>query len=418
MTPEQEIAELGKRAKEAALKLATASTQLKNEALRAMSAALRERRSYILESNAEDIQAAREKRLNEALIDRLMLNEERIEGLRQGLQEVIELPDPVGQIVAGWKRPNGLEIVRVRVPIGVIGMIYEARPNVTVDAAALSLKSGNAIILRGGSEAINSNRALTHVVATAAEHAGLPPGAIQLVQNTSRDAAAALMRANEYLDLLIPRGGAGLIQTVVQTATVPVVETGVGNCHTFVDASADLEMAERIVINAKVQRPGVCNAMETLLVHQDVAESFLPAVGRKLLEAGVELRGCPRTRELIPEAKEATDRDWDEEYLALILAVKVVADVDEAIAHINRHGTKHSEAIVTENWTNARRFTSEIDAAALYVNASTRFTDGYEFGLGAEIGISTQKLHARGPMGLEELTTTKYVVYGTGQIRT
>jgi len=418
MTPEQEVREKGALAKQAAAELAHASTALKNEALLAMADALCERQEYILEANREDVQQARENKVSEPLIDRLMLNEDRIRSMAGGLRQVADLPDPVGEIVQGWRRPNGLEIRQVRVPIGVIGLIYESRPNVTVDAAGLCVEAGNAVILRGGSDAINSNRALTNVIATAAEGVGLPKGTIQLIQSTDRAAARALMRANEYLDLLIPRGGAGLIQAVIQNATVPVVETGVGNCHVFVDASADLKMAEAIVLNAKTQRPGVCNAMETLLVHQEIAAEFLPAVGARLQQAGVELRGCPRTHELLPEAKPATEADWDEEYLALILAVKVVDNLEEAIAHINRHGTKHSEAIITRDLNHARTFTKEVDAAAVYVNVSTRFTDGFEFGLGAEIGISTQKLHARGPMGLRELTTYKYIIYGEGQIRT
>jgi glutamate-5-semialdehyde dehydrogenase len=410
--------EKGQRARRAAMALANLSTQIKNDALRAMAAALRDRSPYILEANTEDVRSARERSVSDPLIDRLMLSEERLEGMIKGLRQVADLPDPIGEVLHGWRRPNGLEILRVRVPIGVIGMIYESRPNVTVDAAALCLKSGNAVILRGGSDAINSNRALTHVIATAAEKSGVPAGAIQLIENTDRASARALMEAHPWLDLLIPRGGAGLIQSVVENAKVPVVETGVGNCHLFVDATADLDMAARIAFNAKVQRPGVCNAIETLLVHAAVAEEFLPRVSTDLRKASVELRGCPRTRAILPDVVEATEQDWHEEYLALILAVKVVDSVDEAIEHINTYGTKHSEAILTRDEFNARKFTQGIDAAALYVNASTRFTDGFEFGLGAEIGISTQKLHARGPMGLEELTSCKYIIHGTGQIRT
>lgn len=418
MSPEQEVAEKGRIARGAARALANLSTQVKNEALQAMAVALLDRAGYILEANAEDVRGARERNISEALIDRLMLSEERLEGMAQGLRQVAALPDPIGEVLRGWRRPNGLEILRVRVPIGVIGIIYESRPNVTVDAAALCLKAGNAVILRGGSDAINSNRALTHVIATAAEKSGLPSGSIQLIENTDRASARALMEAHQWLDLLIPRGGAGLIQTVVENAKVPVVETGVGNCHLFVDASADLDMAVQITKNAKVQRPGVCNAIETLLVHSAVAAEFLPRVGAELRKAGVILRGCPRTRAILPDVEEATEQDWYEEYLDLILAVKVVDSVEEAIAHINTYGTQHSEAIITRDEFNARKFTREVDAAALYVNASTRFTDGFEFGMGAEIGISTQKLHARGPMGLEELTSWKYVIHGDGQIRT
>lgn len=418
MTPEQEVEMKLRKARQAAPKMARASTQLKNDALRAMASALIERRGYILEANQQDLRLARERKMSKALLDRLLLNEGRIEAMAEGLREVAELPDPVGEVIHGWKRPNGLEIRKVRVPIGVIGIIYEARPNVTVDAAALCIKAGNVVLLRGGSEAIESNKALTHVIATAATQAGLPEGAIQLVENTDRAAAVAMMKASGLLDLLIPRGGAGLIQTVVQNATVPVIETGVGNCHLYVDASADLKMAAELTMNAKTQRPSVCNAIETLLVHEAVAAEFLPEIARRLREAGVEIRGCERTRQWVPDAVPATEEDWYTEYLDLILAVKVVGSLEEAIAHINHYGSRHSEAIVTRDLESARRFAEEVDAAALYVNASTRFTDGFEFGFGAEIGISTQKLHARGPMGLEELTTYKYVVWGDGQIRT
>jgi len=325
----------------------------------------------------------------------------------------------VGEVVAGWRRPNGLEIRKIRVPLGVIGIIYESRPNVTVDAAGLCLKAGNAVVLRGGSEAIESNIALVRVIGQPAGRAGVPEGAIGLIETTDRAAAEALMRLNEFVDVLIPRGGAGLIQTVVNTATVPVIETGVGNCHVFVDETADLDMAEAIVINAKCQRPGVCNAMETLLVHQEIAAGFLPRAARSLVAQGVELRGCERTRRIVREFEiaQATEDDWRAEYLALVLAVRVVDDLDRAIEHITTYGTKHSEAIVTRDFDNARTFCDRVDAAAVYVNASTRFTDGAQFGLGAEIGISTQKLHARGPMGLRELTSTKYVIFGDGQLR-
>jgi glutamate-5-semialdehyde dehydrogenase len=355
--------------------------------------------------------------LSEALIDRLLLSEKRIAGMSAGLRDVAALADPVGEVIEGWKRPNGLEILKVRVPLGVVGMIYESRPNVTVDAAGLCIKAGNAVILRGGSEALQSNVALVRVIAEAAYAAGVPAGAIQLIETIERAAAQQLMRLNQYVDVLIPRGGEGLIRAVVDNATVPVIETGVGNCHVYVDESADLDMAERIVINAKCQRPGVCNACETLLVHEAVAEVFLSRVGPLLAEQGVEIRGCPVTRGILPDAAEATEDDWRAEYLDLILAVRVIAGFDEALTHIARYGTRHSEAIVTRDYDKARRFCDLVDAAAVYVNASTRFTDGGEFGLGAEIGISTQKLHARGPMGLRELTTYKYVIHGTGQIR-
>ncbi|GEA17392.1 glutamate-5-semialdehyde dehydrogenase [Moorella sp. E306M] len=412
-----EVQAKGKLAKEAARILANLNTSIKNEALLAMARALEEEQDFILEANARDMAAGREKGLSRALLDRLLLNEKRIKDMAVSLRELVALPDPVGEVTSMWTRPNGLQIGRVRVPLGVIGIIYEARPNVTVDAAGLCLKTGNAVILRGGSEAFNSNRALTQVISRAATAAGIPEGAIQLIETTDREAVNLLLRANEYLDVLIPRGGAGLIRTVVENATVPVIETGVGNCHVYVDAAADLEMARNIVINAKTQRPGVCNAMETLLVHEKVAAEFLPSLAEALKEKGVVLRGCERTRELVPWAEAATEEDWATEYLDLILAVRVVDSLEAALEHIHTYGTKHSEAIVTSNYQTAREFLARVDAAAVYVNASTRFTDGYEFGFGAEIGISTQKLHARGPMGPEQLTTFKYIIFGSGQIR-
>lgn len=405
------------RCREAARRLAYLPTDVKDRALLAMAAALEEETPAILEANALDMEAGRAKGLTQALLDRLFLNEARVRDMAEGLRAVAALPDPVGEVTGMWTRPNGLQVGRVRVPLGVVGMIYEARPNVTVDAAGLCLKAGNACLLRGGSEAINSNRAIAGIIARAAAAAGVPEGAIELVEITDRAAVNVMLRLNEYLDVLIPRGGAGLIRAVVQNATVPVIETGVGNCHVFVDREADLAMAERIVINAKCQRPGVCNAMETLLVDEPVAAAFLPGLLERLRASGVEVRGCPRTRELAPWVTPATEEDWATEFLDLILAVRVVDGIDQAMDHIYRYGTKHSEAIVTENYTRARRFLQEVDAAAVYVNASTRFTDGYQFGFGAEIGISTQKLHARGPMGLKELTTVKYIIYGNGQVR-
>ncbi|CEP67034.1 Glutamate-5-semialdehyde dehydrogenase [Moorella glycerini] len=412
-----EVQAKGKLAREAARTLANLNTARKNEALLAMARALEEEKDFILEANARDMAAGKEKGLSRALLDRLLLNEKRIQDMAVSLRELVALPDPVGEVTSMWTRPNGLQIGRVRVPLGVIGIIYEARPNVTVDAAGLCLKTGNAVILRGGSEAFNSNRALTRVISRAATAAGIPEGAIQLIETTDREAVNLLLRANEYLDVLIPRGGAGLIRTVVENATVPVIETGVGNCHVYVDAAADLEMARNIVINAKTQRPGVCNAMETLLVHEKVAAEFLPSLAEALKEKGVVLRGCERTRELVPWAEAATEEDWATEYLDLILAIRVVDSFEAALEHIHTYGTKHSEAIVTSNYQTAREFLARVDAAAVYVNASTRFTDGYEFGFGAEIGISTQKLHARGPMGPEQLTTFKYIIFGSGQIR-
>jgi glutamate-5-semialdehyde dehydrogenase len=414
---EQEVIQKAHSARAAATALASASTAAKDRALGAIADALGEHAAEILDANAVDVEGARKAGSPAAFIDRLALNERRIGEMADGLRQVVSLPDPVGTVIAGWKRPNGLEIRKVRVPLGVIGIIYESRPNVTVDAAGLCLKAGNAVILRGGSEAIESNKALARVIRTAVESAGLPREAVQLIETTDRAAAQKMMKLNGLIAVLIPRGGAGLIRRVIENATVPVIETGVGNCHVYVDQAADLPMAQEIAFNAKCQRPGVCNAMETLLVHQAVAGDFLPAMARRLIEAGVEIRGCERTQRLVPDAKEATEEDWYAEYLSLILAVKVVDSLDDAIAHIGKYGTMHSEAIVTKDYAAARKFTEQVDAAAVYVNASTRFTDGYQYGLGAEIGISTQKLHARGPMGLEELTTYKWIVFGEGQIR-
>ncbi|MCS6950340.1 MAG: glutamate-5-semialdehyde dehydrogenase [Armatimonadota bacterium] len=414
----EQLVRQAQAARQAAMTLANVSTAVKNGALLAMAEGLLADGAYILQANAEDIQQARERGLPEAMVERLTLNEKRLAAMAEGIRQVAALPDPVGEVVEGWKRPNGLEILKVRVPLGVVAIIYESRPNVTADAAALCLKSGNAVILRGGSEAFRSNQAITASLVRAVESAGLPAACVQMVQTTDREAATQLMRLNGLVDCIVPRGGAGLIQTVMQTATVPVIETGVGNCHTYVHEDADLQMASEVAFNAKVQRPSVCNAMETLLVHSAVAGEFLPAFAERLRAAGVEIRGCERTRQLVPWAVPATEDDWYTEYLALILAVKVVDSLDEAIAHINHYGSRHSEAIITRSLDAARRFTREVDAACVYVNASTRFTDGFEFGFGAEVGISTQKLHARGPMGLRELTTTKYVVYGNGQVRT
>lgn len=412
-----ELQQMGARAREASYKLAGASTVIKNEALEAMARGLEKSSGTILEANREDMEAARNRGLSKALLDRLLLTTERISEMAQGLRALVALPDPVGEVVRMWTRPNGLQIGKMRVPLGVIGIIYEARPNVTADAASLCLKAGNAVILRGGSEAFNSNRAITWVISSAATGAGLPDGAIQLVETTDREAVNIMLKMNEFIDVLIPRGGAGLIRTVVQNATVPVLETGVGNCHTYVDEDADPDMAEKIVINAKTHRPGVCNAMETLLVHAGAAPAFLPRAAASLKARGVELRGCPRTLQILPDAVPATGDDWKTEYLDLILAVRVVDGLDEAISHINTYGTRHSEAIVTGSYARARAFLQRVDAAAVFVNASTRFTDGYQFGFGAEIGISTQKMHARGPMGLEDLTSIKYIIYGDGQIR-
>jgi len=410
-----DVKELAKKTKSVSYILANAKASVKNSALLLMADRLEENVNEILSANRLDLDNA--KNLSSALTDRLTLNEKRISAMATSLREVARLEDPIGKTVSAWRRPNGLEIQKVRVPIGVIGIIYEARPNVTADAAGLCIKAGNGVILKGGSEAINSNRKIVEVLQLAAVDAGLPPEVISFVDDTRREATLELMHCDEYVDLLIPRGGANLIQTVRRESTVPVIETGVGNCHVYVDDSADLSMAEEITFNAKVQRPGVCNAIETLLVNEKVSREFLPEMLERLRSAEVEVRGCQKTREIVPWVLPATEEDWYTEYLDLIIAVKVVEDVDSAIAHINKYGSHHSESIVTRDYFNARKFLNEVDAACVYVNASTRFTDGFEFGLGAEIGISTQKLHARGPMGLEEITTTKYIIYGEGQIR-
>lgn len=411
------MVEIGKRAKRAARKLATMSESEKNLALHAMADALEKNVERIIAENEKDLEEGRRQGISKALMDRLLLNEARIKEMAQGLRDVAKLRDPVGEVIEGWKRPNGLTILKVRVPLGVVAMIYEARPNVTVDAAGLCLKSGNAVILRGSSIAFNSNMILTEVISKAAQEAGVPEGAIQQVPDTSRRSAEELMRMVGYVDCLIPRGGAGLIKSVVQNAMVPTIETGVGNDHVYVDKAADFEKAFRIVINAKCQRPGVCNAAETLLVHRDIAAQFLPKMLEMLKERGVTIYGCPETRKLVPWVEEATEEDWKTEYLDLKIAVKVVKDIEEAIDHIAAYGTLHTEAIVTEDYAAAQKFVQEVDASLVLVNASTRFNDGGQFGFGAEIGISTQKLHARGPMALRELTTYKYVAYGDGQVR-
>ncbi len=410
------VSALGQRAKATVPVLARLSSTAKNRLLETMAEYLINHSEAILNANQTDLHLGKEKGLTGSLLDRLALNQKRIEAMAEGLRALVALEDPIGKVDAMWRRPNGLEIGRRRVPLGVVGIIYEARPNVTVDAAGLCLKTGNAVILKGGSEALRSNQALVQVLRKALMDSGLPEDAVILVERTEREVAAALMRLDRYLDILIPRGGAGLIRAVVENSTVPVIETGIGNCHTYIESDADLEMARRIAFNAKVQRPAVCNSMETLLVHREIAASFLPALAAEYQKARVELRGCPETCRII-QAVPASESDWETEFHDLILAVKVVGDLEEAIAHINRYGTKHSEAIVTANYQKARCFLEEIDAAAVYVNASTRFTDGFEFGFGAEIGISNQKLHARGPMGLEALTTIKYIIYGDGQIR-
>ncbi len=414
---EKIVREQAQAAKESARRLAVTASPVKDAALHAMADALEKTAATILAANAEDMAAAREKGTPRAMLDRLMLDEKRIHGMADGLRQTAMLPDPIGEGEMETIRPNGLEIRRVKVPIGVIGIIYEARPNVTADAAALCLKSGNAVLLRGGSEALKSNRAISTILAEAAEKEGVPKGAIQFIDSPSRDAVGVMMNLTGFLDVIIPRGGAGLIRRVVTESAVPVIETGAGICHTFVDAGADLDMALRIALNAKTSRPAVCNAMETLLVHEYEAKEFLPKMAKAMREKSVELRGDAATRAVVPDMAEASDEDWATEYDDLILSVKVVKDIDEAIEHINRYNTGHSETIVTNDLNHAHRFQREVDAAAVYVNASTRFTDGFEFGFGAEIGISTQKLHARGPMGLNELTSTKYMIFGEGQIR-
>ena len=412
-----EMEELGRRGKEASRIIGKAGTAEKNRCLEVIASVLWERREEILRANDEDVKAGRENGLTEGFIDRLTLTEDRIGGICDGVRKLIQLDDPVGVVEGGSLRPNGLRIEKVRVPMGMVGIIFESRPNVTVDGATLCLKSGNAVLLRGGKEAIRSNLALTAIMRQALSDCGFPEDCIQLVEDTSRDSAARMMRLNGYLDLLIPRGGAGLIRSVVENATVPVIETGVGNCHLYVEKTADPEMAEKITVNAKTSRISVCNAAESLLVDEAVAETMLPRLKKALDAYKVTLYGCPKTRAILPDVEEATEEDYGREYLDYKMSVKVVSGVDEAIAHINRYGTGHSEAIVTSSLAAAEQFQREVDAAAVYVNASTRFTDGGEFGFGAEIGISTQKLHARGPMGLEALTSYKYRIMGNGQIR-
>ena len=404
-------------AKKAAAELAVTSTAVKNRALLAMAQALRDRQADILQANAEDMRQAAAKGMKASMLDRLKLTEQRIAGMAEGLEQVAGLPDPVGSVVGGSRLANGMTVTKVRVPLGVIGIIYEARPNVTADAAGLCLKSGNAVILKGGSEAMQSNKIIAAVLAEAAEKAGIPAGAVQFIDTSDRQAVTDLIHMNGLVDVVIPRGGAGLIKAVVMNATVPVIETGAGVCHTFVDASADVQMAMDIAYNAKVQRPSVCNAMETLLVHKDIAGKFLPHMLEKYFAAGVEIRGDERVQAFSSQVLAATEEDWSTEYGDLRLSVKVVDSLEEAMEHIAAYSTGHSECIVTSDYANARKFQLRVDAAAVYVNASTRFTDGFEFGFGAEIGISTQKLHARGPMALPELTSTKYLIDGSGQVR-
>ena len=408
---------IGARSKQAQRELSKAGGAVIDKALNAIATALEKNASYILEENSKDIRTASENDMAQAMIDRLTLTHDRISGMAQGMRQVASSENPVGKVLWGETRPNGLKIEKVAVPIGVIAVIFEARPNVTADAAAICLKAGNSVILKGGKEAINSNKAVAAVMRNALADSGLPEDCIILIDNISRQATTELMKLNGYVDLLIPRGGAGLIRSVVENATVPVIETGVGNCHIYVDCDADIEMAASIVANAKASRVSVCNACESLLIHKDVAEDALLVIGEALKEKNVEIRGDEAVCEILPYANPATDEDWDTEYLDYIISVKTVAGIDEAIAHIARYGTGHSEAIITDSYAAAEKFKAEVDAAAVYVNASTRFTDGGEFGFGAEIGISTQKLHARGPLGIAHMVSSKYVISGNGQIR-
>ena len=408
---------MGMQAKTASRQLAVAGEK-KNDALKAIAKALTENTAAIMAANQVDLDNGKANGLSAALLDRLKLDEGRIKGVADGVLEVAALPDPIGTVISGSTRPNGMNITKVRVPLGVIGIIFESRPNVTVDAAVRCLKSGNAVILRGGKEAIHSNKCLTSIMQEAIESVGLDRNAVQLIEDTTRQSSVELMELTEYLDVLIPRGGKGLIQAVVQNAKVPVIETGAGNCHVFVDESADIDMAANIIYNAKTSRPSVCNAIETILVHEKIAEKALPAIKARLDEKNVELRGCEKTRAILGDAvKPAEESDWETEYGDYILAVKVVSSLEEATEHIAKYSTGHSECIVTRDYQNARKFTATVDSAAVYVNVSTRFTDGGMFGLGAEIGISTQKLHARGPMGLNELTSMKFIIEGEGQVR-
>ena len=413
------LRQIGADAKAASRLLAIASAADKNRALECMAAALLSQQDVILAANRLDMENAEKAGIKPSLLDRLSLSSSRIEAMADGVRQVAALGDPIGEISQGSLRPNGLRIQKTRVPLGVVGIIYEARPNVTSDAAALCLKAGNAVILRGGKEALNSNIAIAVALRQGLTSAGLPDDSVQLIEDSSRETAAQMMRLREYIDVLIPRGGAGLIRAVVENSTIPVIQTGVGNCHIYIDKDADAQMAVSIAVNAKASRPSVCNAAETLLIHKSAAPTMLPLISSGLKEAGVDLRGCSTTMAILNDAdiKPASDADWETEYLDYIMAVRVVDSIDQAVEHITRYGSGHSECIVTDSHSATEQFTSRVDAAAVYVNASTRFTDGGEFGMGAEIGISTQKLHARGPMGLRELTTFKYVVYGNGQIR-
>ena len=411
------LIKMGERAKEAAKNLSKASSDLKNKALKSIAENLREFSHEIIEANKKDIENAKKMNISGAMIDRLTLTKERIEGIAVSAEEIIALEDPIGKTLSGTTRPNGLKISKVTIPLGVIAVIYEARPNVTADAAALCLKSGNTVILRGGKEAINSNKAITDIMRKAIKDAGLPEDCVQLIERTDRETASLLMKLNKYVDVLIPRGGAGLINSVVQNSTVPVIRTGEGNCHIYVDKDADIDMAADIVYNAKTSRVSVCNACESLLIHKDIAELALIAINERLKEKNVLIIGDEMVRSVLPDAAEATEEDWGTEYLDYKISVKIVKDIDEAIAHISKYTTDHSECIVTDSYEAGEKFVNEVNSSAVYINASTRFTDGGQFGFGAEIGISTQKLHARGPVGLPELTSYKYIIRGNGQTR-
>ena len=417
MSTQSMIERMAKDAKAASRALRKAQREEKDAALTLMANRLGERKKNIQKENQKDLDLAREKGLSSAMIDRLTLNDKTIESMSEGLREVVALPDPVGEVTRMWKRPNGLVVGRMRIPLGVIGFIYESRPNVTVDAAGLCLKSGNAVILKGGSEAIHSNLILADILRQALEEAGLPQKAIQVVPTTEREAVGVLLSLEDDVDIIIPRGGEGLIRFVTEHSRIPVLKHYKGVCHIYVDEFADLETASEVCFNAKVQRPGVCNAMETMLVHERIADDFLPSMAKRLRGAGVEIRGCPKTSAIAPGTKAVVESDWPAEFLDLILSVKIVSSMDEALDHIEKYGSKHTEAIITKDYKRSQRFLAEVDSSVVLVNASTRFNDGFQLGLGAEIGINTSKLHAFGPMGLEELTTTKFVVYGDGQVR-
>lgn len=417
MSLEREILKIAQKARSAVHTLSLLNTEVKNKTLKEIADILRKNKKYLIQENLKDIALAQEKNLSSAFIDRLRLNEKRIEEMAKSLEEIAELPDPVGEIMDIWKRPNGLIIAKMRVPIGVIGIIYESRPNVTSDCAGLCLKSGNSVILRGGSEAINSNLAIFRLIQKVIVKNKIPEGAIQIIPTTNRKAVELMLRMNKYIDLIIPRGGESLIKEVTEKSRIPVIKHYKGVCHIFVDEFADIDMAIKVCLNAKVQRPATCNAMETMLVHKNIAQEFLPKIAQELKRAGVKIKGCPRTKKILKDIELAKEKDFYTEWLDLVLSVKIVDSLEEAISHISKYGTQHSDAIITEDKKNAFRFLREVDSSAVYVNASTRLTDGYQFGLGAEMGISTDRLHCRGPMGLRELTIYKYVILGRGQIR-